>query len=117
MNNKNSLGNRLLSLVVSLLLLLFSLRYMVEFYYSEKITFLSFFFEFSGILYFFASFFLFLEFLDKKITCVKEHIWLFFYLLGFIPNYFFRVMLNEIKMSANHFCKIGKIALCAIPSA
>ena len=86
MNNKNSLGNRLLSLVVSLLLLLFSLRYMVEFYYSEKITFRSFFFEFSGILYFFASFFLFLEFLDKKITCVKEHIWLFFYLLGFIPK-------------------------------
>ena len=81
MNNKNGLGNRLLSLVVSLLLLLFSLRYMVEFYYSEKITFRSFFFEFSGILYFFASFFL-----DKKITCVKKHIWLFFYLLGFIPK-------------------------------
>lgn len=87
MNYKKGLGNRLLSLLVSLLLLLFSLRYITGFYYLEQISVEAVFFFISGVLYFIASIFLMLEFLNKKVTCVKKHIWLLLYLTGFIPKF------------------------------
>ena len=87
MKNKTSLGNRLLSLGVSLPLLLFSLRYITGFYYLEQISIDAVFISFSGVLYFVASIFLMLEFLDKKVTCVKKHIWLLLYLIGFVPKF------------------------------
>ncbi len=83
---EKSLIDRLLSLSTSVMLFLFSLRYIVCFFYFEENTFWFAILCFSGFLYLLSSILLMLDFFNVNLKCVKGKFWLPLFLAGFIPK-------------------------------
>ena len=87
MNNaEKKYVDRLMSLATSLLLLLYSLRYLANLFDFNDMPLLIIWISFSGVLYFIASILLIFDFLSINILWVKKKVWLPLYLSGFAPK-------------------------------
>ena len=87
MNNaEKKYVDRLMSLATSILLLLYSLRYLANLFDFNDMPLLIIWISFSGVLYFIASILLIFDFLSINILWVKKKVWLPLYLIGFAPK-------------------------------
>ena len=85
--------NRFLSLVASVLLFLYALRYLAPLFDDRNISLVAFLYSFSSILYFGAAILLMLDFLNIQILWVKKKVWLPLYLIGLSPKVLVFVLL------------------------
>ncbi len=84
--NSNYLINQFVTLLASFLLFLFSLSYIVPFFYSENSEFTELVIFISGFPYMAASILLLLEFFNVRIIIIKKQIWIPVFLVGFVPK-------------------------------
>lgn len=97
MSNTDKILNRLLSLVASVLLFLFALRYLAPLFDDRNITLITFLYSFSSMLYFGAAILLMLDFMNIQILWVKKKVWLPLYLIGLSPKVIVFVLLCVLR--------------------
>jgi hypothetical protein len=88
----NNLINHFITLMTSALLFLFSLSYIVPFFYSKNTEFSGIVIFISGVLYMAASILLLLEFFNVRITIIRNKIWIPIFLVGFLPKIIYFIL-------------------------
>lgn len=114
MNNaEKKYVDRLMSLATSILLLLYSLRYLANLFDFNDMPLLIIWISFSGVLYFIASILLIFDFLSINILWVKKKVWLPLYLIGFAPKIIMFIFLCSERWSFFKYNLIRQTTLYA----